>query len=57
MQNNPEFIFGCLKESETTKKLISKLETTQSRIKKLLTSPLFSFLETILEAHRRKIPL
>ncbi len=46
-QKNPEFIFGWLKDSEKTKKIISELEMIQDEIQKLLTSSVF--LENVLE--------
>lgn len=46
-QNNPEFIFGWLKDSKEEQKFISKLENTQRKIQKLISSP--SFLEDVLQ--------
>jgi hypothetical protein len=44
---NPEFIFGWLKDSKKTEKFISELEETQNKIQALLSSS--TFLEEVLE--------
>jgi len=45
--NNPEFIFGWLKDSKEEQKFVSALENTQQEIQKLILSP--SFLEEVLQ--------
>lgn len=54
--NNPEFIFGWLKDSKEEQKFVADLEKTQHEIQKLILSP--RFLEDILQKLTgKKLPL